>query len=112
MPSVIALKKHVVKLGREKANNSIDHKDQPRMVSRLHATINFLRDACEWRVYDNGSVNGTLLQRKDSDTAIRVSEASLKHGDVITFGGAVATEVGKSPAANAVKSIYSYKFIT
>lgn len=112
MPLVIALRKHVVKLGRLKENKKIDHGDQPCMVSRWHATIKFRERSGKWRLYDNGSKNGTLLQRKDSESATRVSEASLKHGDVITFGGAVSTEVGESPAENAVKSIYTYRFIT
>jgi len=111
MPFIITLKKPVVKLGREKANKGIEHIDQPRMVSRLHATIEFRQEEGEWRLYDKQSLNGTLLKSRDSATAIRVTEASLKHGDVITFGGAVATEVGKTPAANAVQSIYSYQFI-
>ncbi|MFO7320419.1 MAG: FHA domain-containing protein [Chloroflexota bacterium] len=54
-------------------------------VSRSHARIELGPDH-HWRLYDLGSVNGTLV----NGTVVDVQGCALRDGDTITFGGSTA----------------------
>src|SRR5215510_13943475 len=62
-------------LGRsDTATYMIDHKS----VSRLHCV--FVNEGGTFKVRDNGSTNGTLVN------GVRVEERMLQHGDSVTVG--------------------------
>ena len=90
-----------------KGSLELDSPAQQNMISRKQAKLEY--EDGHWRLRDSKSTNGVLLN------GVRVSDAVLKDGDTITFGGARTIAVGDSiaRAGNAiVKSIYVYKFIT
>jgi len=55
-------------------------------------------------VQDLGSTNGML------HNGVKVAQATLEHGDVVTFGGGVSTKVSERPGPKAKHSIYTYSF--
>ena len=105
LPAKIALDaSHEVIVGREvPAGVVLDSPAQSLMISRCHTRISYTSDRC-WKLEDLQSTNGTQLN------GVKVSQAVLADGDVITFGGAKSTALNKRPGPKAVKSIYTYSF--
>ena len=105
LPAKITLDaSHEVVIGREvPAGVVLDSPAQSLMISRCHTRISYTSDRC-WKLEDLQSTNGTQLN------GVKVSQAVLADGDVITFGGAKSTALNKRPGPKAVKSIYTYSF--
>ena len=58
-----------------------------------------------WKVKDLDSKNGVLYN------GVRVREAALLEGDIVTFGGSKSTPFGAMPSTKAVRSrIYVYGY--
>ena len=105
LPAKIALDaSHEVIVGREvPAGVVLDSPAQSLMISRCHTRISYTSDRC-WKLEDLQSTNGTQLN------GVKVSQAVLADGDVITFGGAKRTALNNRPGPNAKRSIYIYSF--
>eukprot|EP01122_Echinamoeba_exundans_P008997 TRINITY_DN3082_c0_g2_i1.p1 TRINITY_DN3082_c0_g2~~TRINITY_DN3082_c0_g2_i1.p1 ORF type:complete len:536 (-),score=99.20 TRINITY_DN3082_c0_g2_i1:91-1698(-) len=82
IPKLVHLKKAETSIGRDKNQVDVflDSTRAPRMISRVHAHVMHLVDA-SWKIRDNHSVNGLFVN------SIKVHEAALKDGDLLTFGG-------------------------
>ena len=105
LPAKITLDaSHEVVIGREvPAGVVLDSPAQSLMISRCHASIS-CTDKGHWSIQDLQSMNGTQVN------GVKVSQAGLADGDVITFGGAQSTALNKRPGPNAKRSIYIYSF--
>ena len=105
LPAKIALDaSHEVIVGREvPAGVVLDSPAQSLMISRCHASIS-CTDKGHWSIQDLQSMNGTQVN------GVKVSQAGLADGDVITFGGAQSTALNNRPGPNAKRSIYIYSF--
>jgi pSer/pThr/pTyr-binding forkhead associated (FHA) protein len=82
--------KRVVTVGRSSLNDLVlddKKKEHNNMSSRTHAKLKYLANS-GWELTDLNSTNGVFHERS-GDQEKRVSHVTLKHGDVITFGGAI-----------------------
>lgn len=105
LPAKIALDaSHKVVVGREVPGGVVlNSPAQQLMISRRHASIS-CTDEGHWSIQDLQSMNGTQVN------GVKVSQAGLVNGDVITFGGANRTVLDNRPGPNAIKSMYTYSF--
>jgi hypothetical protein len=93
LPKTIELTARVLYFGRGDGQGCLNtpplnSNNQPNMVSRDHARLVHTTHDNRWVVYDTDSkVNGTLLKRRDDQTAKRVQLAQIRDGDIITCGG-------------------------
>eukprot|EP01118_Nematostelium_gracile_P011478 TRINITY_DN4075_c0_g1_i3.p1 TRINITY_DN4075_c0_g1~~TRINITY_DN4075_c0_g1_i3.p1 ORF type:complete len:104 (-),score=37.91 TRINITY_DN4075_c0_g1_i3:26-337(-) len=76
-----------------------------RMISRNHASIQSSEQEgqTKWTITDSNSVNGVFVND------VKIKEAELKNGDLITFGGGATAAVGairKQP-----ESEFVYQFV-
>jgi pSer/pThr/pTyr-binding forkhead associated (FHA) protein len=71
------------------------------MISRVHAHIAHLSNN-QWKLRDNRSVNGVYVND------VKVSEASLNDGDVITFGGGGNAPFGSKKQQPDSEFIYKF----
>jgi hypothetical protein len=71
------------------------------MISRVHAHIAHLSND-QWKLRDNRSVNGIYVN------SIKVGEAILNDGDVITFGGGGNAAFGSTKEQPEAEFIYKF----
>ena len=76
---------------------------QPGMLSRRHALLEFDESERRIKVRDLQSLNGLQVN------GVKVQDALLQSGDVLTFGGASKCDIGAQPSSRMIKSIWQFK---
>jgi hypothetical protein len=77
-----------------------DRDDESRTVGRAHASIQYHADVHEYRLFDDGSHNGTRLVRNGTVIEVLPRDpvgVALRSGDEIRFGTAVVEVVIEAP---------------
>ena len=104
LPTYIELAKPEMTVGRKRNCDVVlvDNDLLPKLISRIHAKL--LMSAEVWKVVDNNSTNGVLVN------SYKVAEQVLQHGDILHFGGGTGIGVGAiQPYLDNSKAI-SYRF--
>ena len=93
LPALIKLTKPEITVGRKKTCDVVlvDNLLLPKMISRVHANLVSVKCSAHgdmvWKVIDNNSTNGVLVNR------VKVHEQILKDGDIVHFGGGTGINI-------------------
>lgn len=94
-----------------------DTQRHDRVISRRHAQIKLStihplfepeEEQSSWVLRDLESTNGVLVN------GVRVRESPLKHGDIVSFGGATSVDYGCAVSTHKrkpVHSVFTYRFV-